>query len=162
MKHRRYPIRPTPGQQFNVGRAPDGRQFILGPMFSEVLAYVFDPDGHLISREQRKWRESEGQNGTGVYWLLEPGIRDEVEKKVADWKREISLVEEPILIDGFFHAESNVGIEDMPRCLEVVIECESEFESRQRGKERIDWIQAERFIFWWELDYWMARNDTVR
>ncbi|WP_368566157.1 hypothetical protein [Pseudoxanthomonas sp. UTMC 1351] len=159
MKHRRYTIRPIPGQPFHVGRAPDGRQFILGPMSSEVLAYVFDPDGHLISREHRKWRGAEmSQNSTGMYWLFEPGTRTKVRAKMADWKREVGLVEESIVIDGFFDAEFNVGIEDVPRCLEIAIGDESDFERRQRDKERIDWIQAGSFIFWWELDYWMARD----
>lgn len=164
MRNRRYTIQPAPGQPFHVGRALDGRQFILGPMFSEVLAYVFDPEGHLISRERRTWRAGSDrrQNHTGIYWLFEPGIRNRVEEKVAEWKREIGLLEEPIVIDGFFDAESGVGIEDVPRCLEIDIEDESDFDRRERDRERTDWIQAERFIFWWELDCWMARDGTIR
>lgn len=142
-----------------MGRAPDGRQFILGPMFSEVVAYVFDSDGRLISRERRAWREPEtGQDGGGIYWLLEPGTRSKVERKVVEWKRELGLMEALIVVDGFFDAERNVGIEDVPRCLEVNIEGESELEKSERDVARIDWIQSERFIFWWELDHWMTAD----
>ena len=162
MKRRRYTISPVPDRQFHVGRALDGRQFILGPMFSEMAAYVFDSDGCLISRERRAWRESEtSQDSARIDWLLEPGTRSEVEAKIADWKRELGLVEASIVIDGFFDAESNVGIEDVPSCLEAAIEGESDLERRERDMERVDWIRSERFIFWWELDYWMARDGTI-
>lgn len=162
MKRRRYTISPAPGRQFHVGRVLDGRQFILGPMFSEVAAYVFDSDGCLISRERRVWRESEtSQDSMGIDWLFEPGTRSKVETKIADWKRELGFVEAPIVIDGFFDAESNVGIEDVPSCLEVAIEGESNLERRERDMERVDWIRSERFIFWWELDHWMARDGTI-
>lgn len=159
---RRYTISPAPERQFQVGRAPDGRQFILGPMFSEVAAYVFDPDGRLVSRERRTWRESEtSRDGVGIYWLFEPGTRSEVERKIADWKRELGLVEASIVIDGFFDAESNVGIEDVPGCLEAAIEDESDLERRERDSERIDWIRSGMFVFWWELDYWMATDGRI-
>lgn len=162
MKPRRYTISPAPGRQFHVGRVLDGRQFILGPMFSEMAAYVFDSDGRLISRERRVWRESEtSQDSTRIDWLFEPGTRSKVETKIADWKRELGLVEASIVIEGFFDAESNVGIEDVPSCLEVAIEGESDLERRERDMERVDWIRSERFIFWWELDHWMARNGTI-
>lgn len=164
VKRRSYTISPAPDRQFHVGRTPDGRQFILGPMSSEVAAYVFDSDGRLISRERRTWRESETETSRdrrGIYWLFEPGTRSKVERKIADWKRELGLVETPIVIDGFFDAERNVGIEDVPGCLEVSIEGESDLERRERDRERIDWIRSERFIFWWELDYWMVTNGTI-
>jgi hypothetical protein len=162
-RRRRYTIGPAPDRQFHVGRTPDGRQFILGPMFSEVAAYVFDSDGRLISRERRAWRESEtSRDSVGMYWLFEPGTRSKVERKIADWKRELGLVEALIVIEGFFDAESNVGIEDVPRCLEIAIENESDLERRERDRERIDWIRSERFVFWWELDYWMSRDGTMR
>jgi hypothetical protein len=161
-KRRRYTIGPAPDRQFHVGRAPDGRQFILGPMFSEVAAYVFDADGRLVSRERRTWRETEtSRNGTGTYWLFQSGTRSEVERKIADWKCELGLVEAPIVIDGFFDAESNVGIEDMPSCLEAAVEGESDLERCERDRARIDWIRSERFVFWWELDYWMAMDGTI-
>lgn len=132
-------------------------------MFSEVAAYVFDADGRLVSRERRAWRESEmSQDGMGTYWLLEPGTWGRVERKIADWKRELGLVEALIVIDGFFDAESRVGIEDVPEYLEAAIEGESELEMRERNRERSDWIQSDRFIFWWELDHWMVRDGTTR
>lgn len=116
-------------------------------MFSEVAAYVFDADGRLVSCERRAWRESEiSQDGVGTYWLLEPGTWSRVERKIADWKRELGLVEALIVIDGFFDAESHVGIEDVPEYLEVAIEGESEPERRERSWERGDWIQSDRFI----------------
>lgn len=159
---RRYTISPAPERQFHVGRVPDGRQFILGPMFSEVAAYVFDSDGRLISRERRAWQESEKtRDGMGIYSPFEPGTRSKVERKIADWKRELGLEEASIVIDGFFDAESNVGIEDAPSCLKVAIQGESDVERRERDMERADWIRSERFVFWWELDYWMARNGTI-
>lgn len=162
MEPRRYTISPAPDRQFHVGRTLDGRQFILGPILSEIAAYVFDADGRLISRERRTWRESEtSQDSMGIYWLFEPGTRSKVERKIADWKRELGLVEALIVIDGFFDAESDVGIEDVPRCLEVAIEDESDLERREREIERVDWIRSGRFIFWWEQDYWMASDGTI-
>jgi hypothetical protein len=159
MKHRRYTISPAPNRPFHVGRAPDERQYLLGPMFSEVVAYVFDSGGRLISRERRTWRESEtSQDDAVVYWLYEPGTRREVERKMVDWKRDLGLVEVAIVIDGFFDAEYNVGIEDIPQCLESAIEGETDFERREREMEKNDWVQSEKFIFWWELDYWLASD----
>jgi hypothetical protein len=163
MERRRYTISPAPDRQFHVGRALDGRQFILGPMLSEIAAYVFDAEGRLIARERRTWRESgTSHDNVEVYWLFEPEKRSEVERRIADWKHELGLVETQIVIDGFFDAESNIGIEDMPRYLEVAIEGESDLDRRERNRERSDWIQSEKFIFWWELDYWMARDGTAR
>lgn len=159
---RRYTISPAPDRQLHVGRVLDGRQFILGPMSSEVAAYVFDSDGRLISRERRVWRESEtSQDSTRIGWLFEPGTRNKVETKIADWKRELGLVEASIVIDGFFDAESNVGIEDVPGCLEAAVEGEGDLEKRERDMERVDWVRSERFIFWWELDYWMVRDGAI-
>ncbi|WP_368564700.1 hypothetical protein [Pseudoxanthomonas sp. UTMC 1351] len=161
MKHRRYTIGPAPGRPFHVGRTPDGGQLILGLMFSEMIAYVFDSDGHLVSRERETWRKPEMvRNGTGVYWLYEPGTRSEVERKVVDWMRELRVTEEAILINAFFDAEYNVGIEDVPQCLESPIKGETDNERRERDVERIGWIQSGKFIFWWELDYWMASDGT--
>ena len=163
MERRRYTISPAPDRQFHVGRTQDGRQFILGPMFSEVAAYMFDADGRLVSCERRAWRQSEAsQDAMGIYWLLEPGTWSKVERKIADWKRELGLVEALIVIDAFFDAEFHVGIEDVPGYLDVVIEGESELERRERNMERSDWIQSDRFIFWWEQDYWMVRDGTIR
>lgn len=159
---RRYTISSAPEREFHVGRTLDGRQFILGPMPSEIAAYVFDADGRLIARERRKWRESETSlDSMRIYWLFEPGTRNKVERKIADWKHELGLVETQIVIDGFFDAGSNVGIEDVPNCLEVAIEGESDLERCERDRERIDWIRSEMFVFWWELDYWMARDGTI-
>lgn len=163
MRRRRYTIGPAPNRPFHMGSTLDGRQLILGPMFSELVAYVFDSDGHLISRELRAWRESEtSRNDVGAYWLFEPETQSKAEEKVADWKRELGLVEASIVVDGFFDPEYNVGIEDVPRCLEVVIEGESDFEKCERVRERIDWIQSESFVFWWELDYWVASDGATR
>lgn len=162
MKRCCYTISPTPSHEFHVGRTRDGRQLILGPMFSEVIAYVFDSEGRLISRERRAWRESEAsQDRMEIYWLFEPGTRSKVERKVADWKRELGLVEAPIVVDGFFDNDFYVGIEDTPRFLEVAIEDESEFDRRERDRERIDWVHSKSFVFWWELDYWMVRDGTM-
>ena len=82
MERHLYTISPAPDRLFQVGSAPDGRQVILGPIFSEVGAYVFDPDGRLISRERRTWQESEtSQDGEGNYRHFEAGTWGEVERK---------------------------------------------------------------------------------
>lgn len=159
MKQRRYTISPAPDRPFRVGRAPDGKQYILGPMYSEVVAYVFDPDGRTISCERRTWRQPEmSKNDIGVYWLYERGTRSDVEEKIVAWKRELGLMEVAIVVDGFFDTEYNVGIEDIPQCLEAVVEGETAFETREREREKIGWIQSGKFIFWWELDYWLASD----
>lgn len=159
---RRYMISPAPDGEFHVGRARDGRQFVLGAMFSEMVAYVFDADGRLVSRERRTWREpEENQDSMEIYWLFEPRTRRKVEEKAAAWRRELGFVEAPIVVDAFFDADFNVGIEDMPSCLEVAISDESELERRERDMERVNWIQSEMFVFWWELDYWMVRKEMM-
>lgn len=155
---RRYPISPALARPFHVGVAPDGRQFIVGAMVSEMVAYAFDPDGRLVSREQRAWREPEPiPDDIGTYWLFARGVRGEIERRTSDWKRELGFAEAPIMVRKFFDTVFNVGIEDVPKYLAPTVS-ESDFGAREREAERIAWIQSKRFIFWWELDYWMTRR----
>lgn len=156
-KGARYVIRPMAGSGFYVGCAENGRQFIIGSTTNDAVAYLFDPEGKLMGREKRPLQPGAQVAAQAMYWLCDPPLRRRSERTLEKWKADLGFVESPIEVYAFFDQEYHVGIEEVPRCLDEPAENETETEKRERLGDRDLWMKSDRFVFWWELDYWIDK-----
>lgn len=161
MHYHRYLITPMPHAEFEVGHTDDGGQLLIGPTFSDVVAYRFDDKGQLLRRERRPWRASAGSDTAGVHWLFGAAEREQVQTHIADWQRELGYVPGTLAVERFYDPDFAIGIEDMPRQLEAPTGTESAEELHERIQLRHAWAQSGRFVFWWGVDYWMWRERAL-
>lgn len=159
MPHELYTIAPRPGADFHVGRTGEGRQVILGVLFSEIVAYIFDAEGRWLSRERRSWGlRSPTADIISFQQSQDPRIRMDIEKQISDWKRQFGVGTGPIAVKKFFDDELFVGVKSLPSCLEQAAEGETQSEYRERCAERKVWIASRKFVLWWARDYWLFKG----
>lgn len=153
-----YLIPPSSGVEFHVGRTSKGRQVILGALLSDVVAYMFDSKGRLLSRECRPRRSITPADILSFQQSQDSRSRIYIDYEISRWRRLLDIKEEPIAIEEFFDADLFAGVQRIPACLEQAAKNETESEYQERCSERDAWIESGRFVFWWTRDYWFFRD----
>lgn len=160
-----YTILPIAQADFNVGTTNNGRQVILGVLFSDIVAYMFDSDGRLISRECHPWRTPELPYLMSFQQSQDPKLRIGIDHQLSKLLRQLDFKEEPITIEEFYDEDLFVGIQRIPTYLQQAAEKETQTEYEERCSERRDWIESGKFVFWWARDYWCfngGRNTSAK
>ena len=150
-----YAILPTPRVDFDVGLASNGRQAILGVLFSNVVVYMFDSKGSFLWRECHPWRTSELPHFMSFQQSQDIRFRAGIDYRVSKLRQQFDLKEAPIVIEEFFDEDLFVGVQKIPAYLERGADNETQREYQERCSERRDWIESGKFVFWWAKDYWL-------
>jgi hypothetical protein len=154
---RLFPIQPA--ADFHAGVLDDGRQVLLGLLCPDVIVFIFDPDGRLITKQEHEWRHPAPRMGNdGPYRIYDPAFVKAIDKQIADLKATLGMEDGTIRVRRFFDVA--VGIEDLPDHLEEP-ENESPEDAEDRVALRREWEASGSFVLWWAKDYFMSKDGRI-
>jgi hypothetical protein len=152
-----YPIQSHETYGFHAGVTPSDRQVLMGLFCPDLVAFFFDPEGTLLSVEQRP---------VGFFQGVAPpyNIFDErIPALIEGWQAEMGFQPATIKVKKFFSHQPYIGIEDYPSHYDEVLcdpqECKEE-KSDIRDSMRL-WDEDGQFVLQWGNDYWLDASGEV-
>ena len=147
---------------FQTGLTKDGRQVVMGLLCPNLVAYFFSADGVLLDPERRLWNyPASRMEGNGPFKTHDREFMRRLAKQMAEWKREIGFSSKAIRVEQFFDEEGYVGIEMVPEFLANLDWCEDEEEREETERQRQEWVEQGKFVFYWAKDYHMTADGAV-
>lgn len=120
----------------------------MGPWYCSVVAFFFDPAGHLLGEEEREGVQRHPLD----YERTEPAIRE--------WLAEMGCRTKTIRVRPFFVEERSVGITDGVDLFEDEHGMDAE-QLAENEAARQAWIDSGCYVFWWGKDYHMSPDGVV-
>jgi len=136
-------------REIHTGICADGRQVMMGPLDSSLIALFFDPAGHLLSYEERKDKQKHQLDSE----RSEPVIRQ--------WMTELACHEEPIQVRPFSVEEWSIEIIDGLADFEKGWGTEPE-DLAENAAMRQALIDGGYYVFWWGKGTTMTPDVEVR
>lgn len=154
---RLYPINSHESYGFFAGITSDNSQVLMGLFCPNLVAFLFDSEGDLLSVEQHPVDFFQGIT-------LPYNIYDEkIPTLIEGWQAEIGFQPATIKVKKFFSQQPYIGIEDYPSHFGEILsdprECEEE-KSDIRESMRL-WNEDGQFVLQWGNDYWLNGSGDV-
>jgi len=147
---------PIQAYDYKTGICSDGRQVVIGLLCPHLVAYFFDPQGNLLRREQRLWKNPAPKlRGEGPYSIYDHDFREALEQQEREWLTELGFSPGTIWIKEFLDG-TPVGIEQLPDHFQDVDDLDDE-----ERKSLATWIAVGNFVWWWARDYYMSKDGKV-
>jgi hypothetical protein len=161
---KRYPIQSPDAVNFVTGRTKDGQQVIMGVPGPYVLAAFFDAQGNLVRYEVRALRDRDSRPALRLGKPREPDVA-ELWALVDAWQREIGFTASSVSISKFDVSDLGIGLFDLPRYLQDVLENPSSIPDEQYRNDCFsdlqDWRRDGTFVLYWGNEYWMTSSGEV-
>ncbi len=157
---RRYKLQPG-ALEFHVGIVGDGRQLLVGPLFPDLTAIFFTPNG-IVDQVVNKPLPPEIANSASEMFSSE-GYR-RLQSFWASYEREVGLLPRAIQVQAF-DAEG-VTILNLPEHLAEFAREPNTFIDDPKERLRLarmlkQWRDEGKFVFVWGKEFWMHGDGTV-
>ena len=167
------------GYDFFTGICSDGRQAVMGLLCPHVVAYFFDREGRFLGSERQPWNHPAPRMcmppelahiptimppGLGPYKISDPEFQRALSAQLEQWQAILGYNSTSIRVRMFFDAQHCVGIRPIPDCLKPTKRNLADLSADERDeaeRERQEWLNEGRFVWWWGKDYWMNSDGEV-
>ncbi len=157
---------PIQAYDYETGVCADGRQVVMGLLCPELVAFFFDAQGNLVSREGRHWSDAAGKiaGHQPPYHISSDEFDALIDAERKAWQVELGYSPATIRVKEFYDDEYPVGIQILPGHL-ANVETETWFRDEEERQEFIKsrdrWLAEGSFVWWWARDYFMSKDGEV-
>ena len=144
-----------------TGTVYGGRRVVMGLMYPELVAVLFDSTGSLLEvRTHPLPFKAKAVDPRGPYVLFGEEFDRKLVVELSSWQSDLGFLEGPISVKPYWLPEYWTGIEDIPQGLREILEYpeEDEEEHRLELEDLDNWIREGNFVFWWGENHYINRD----
>ena len=159
-------IQHCPDADLHAGKIAGDRQVLMGLLYPNITAVVFDDEGEFLKVNYTSAPAAEMHPDGDVYLLHSPEYQERYLELLERCKGEIEFQAGTIWIRPFWIDEDYIGIRPLPSHLEEFLVNPDDVAEDEEEKEDLledikDWRASGNFVLWWGKDFWMDASGEI-